>query len=276
MISLLNGLIKFLGTNNWLSDLVDDLKPILMVLFSAVAAAGIAYAVYLGFLLAKAEDQGKRKEAKSRIYKTLLGILIIAVLLATTFVDTSFLTNLESNNRDQDKEWYVIMGGNLYNDKNKLITFSSGNGPKVGNWRISELNSGNGPTINLWHRPRLDNGEFGPGVGWGSTDHAVRITILTQSPADGKCSHASTSTPPCSGRRESCMGAEITNSGNFRVDSVTNNHGQTINTLRLGATGKNFSCQRAGVITISIEYFDLQTSSFQLAVPSLGFKVLKT
>ena len=73
------------GQADWALDLLDDIWPILIAVFAVVGAVATAYAIYLGVLLAKAEDEGKRQQAKSRIIKTTVGIFIILVLTTTLF-----------------------------------------------------------------------------------------------------------------------------------------------------------------------------------------------
>jgi len=84
MHSLLGGAVR---------EMVEELKPVLIVLFSVVGAAAIGYSIYLGFMLAKAEDDGKRQEAKKRIIKTIVGLFIIVILTVVLFTK-SFLDAL--------------------------------------------------------------------------------------------------------------------------------------------------------------------------------------
>jgi len=80
-------MMSFLGwkDTNWATKLVSEIQLYLIIGFALVGAVATIYAIYLGFLIAKAEDEGKRKEAKSRIFKTLVGIFII-VVLSTFFI----------------------------------------------------------------------------------------------------------------------------------------------------------------------------------------------
>jgi H+/Cl- antiporter ClcA len=81
------GIINFLGSEqaNWALDLMEDILPIMLAIFAVIGAVATGYAIYLGTMLAKAEDEGKRKQAKSRIVKTVVGIFIILVLASTLF-----------------------------------------------------------------------------------------------------------------------------------------------------------------------------------------------
>ena len=110
-MNLLGGLFNFLGRTkpgwasvNWATELVWDLQIYLIVLFSVVGSAATAYAIFLGTLLAKAEDEGKRKEAKSRIFKTIAGLFII-VILASSFVGSPpWIVHLLGDVKNMDTE----------------------------------------------------------------------------------------------------------------------------------------------------------------------------
>lgn len=66
----------------WGAELWNELSGILTVIFLVVGAAASAYAVFLGFKLAKAENESKRKEAKDRIIKTFASVFIIVFLVS--------------------------------------------------------------------------------------------------------------------------------------------------------------------------------------------------
>lgn len=247
MINFINGLMSFHGSpNNWMKDLIADLRPYIISIFAVVAAAGVGYAIYLAFLLAKAEDQGKRKEAKGRILKTCIGLGIIVVLTVALF-SNEFLDGLSVNtkNRDEEREWVIRLASPITTGKNKGQY----------NWSLSSV-SGGGGKIQIYRKPRLDNGEFGPEEAWPGTNKAVRVVILTQSPDD---------------KNQKNMGADIKNTG--KINSVTVRPGVTIDTDKLGSTGNYFYALRTGAISISIEYFDIKTGSFQIAVRDLGIRI---
>lgn len=71
--------------SNFITELRDDFKPVLLVIFALIAAAAVVYGVYLGFLLAKAEDHEKRKQARRRMLMTLSSLMII-IILTVVFV----------------------------------------------------------------------------------------------------------------------------------------------------------------------------------------------
>lgn len=66
---------------SWVSKLFDVLYPVLYAIFAVVGAAGIIYAVILGVQLAKAEDNGKRDDAKKRLVSTIVAVAVTLVLI---------------------------------------------------------------------------------------------------------------------------------------------------------------------------------------------------
>ena len=80
-----------------LTSTLTSIKSVINVVFMAtlilVALAAMIYAIYIGFRLAKAEDDGKRKEAKSHLIWAIIGALgaiAIFVLITTVFGENSF------------------------------------------------------------------------------------------------------------------------------------------------------------------------------------------
>ena len=79
----------------WLRNLVDVLNSVVAPILIVIGAVGIIYAIYLGVMLAKAENAEKREEAKKRIINVIVAIVITAALI--------FLMYLFSNNLD----WFI-------------------------------------------------------------------------------------------------------------------------------------------------------------------------
>ena len=73
---------KFTGPYTWLNPLMTILGDILVPILIVLATAGVIYAIYLGVMMAKAEDEGKREEAKKRIINVVIAIAIVVVLIA--------------------------------------------------------------------------------------------------------------------------------------------------------------------------------------------------
>jgi len=86
----------------WLENLLGALESIVGPILIVVGAVGVIYAIYLGVMLAKAENAEKREEAKKRIINVLIAIAITAALI--------FLMYLFSANVD----WF--MGLNKENE----------------------------------------------------------------------------------------------------------------------------------------------------------------
>lgn len=119
------GILKFLGSFSPTdfeyvtleesgTDLVTVLSRVLIAVFALVAAIGIGYAIYLGFLLAKAEDSEKRKQAKSRIVKTLFGLFSI-IILTSAFISNSFFRDIFMGTRDRSPigAYKITLGGQI-------------------------------------------------------------------------------------------------------------------------------------------------------------------
>ena len=82
----------------WLDSLLSALEKIVGPILILVAAVGVIYAIYLGVMLAKAENAEKREEAKKRIINVVIAIAITAVLI--------FIMYLFSNNVN----WFIGIG----------------------------------------------------------------------------------------------------------------------------------------------------------------------
>ena len=112
-MNFLNGLLKAWGdgTNyatrkeyleaagfGWLDSLVSVLESIIGPILIVIGAVGMIYAIYLGVMLAKAENAEKREEAKKRIINVIVAIVITAALI--------FLMYLVTSNID----WFIKIG----------------------------------------------------------------------------------------------------------------------------------------------------------------------
>ena len=76
-----NRMVMFDGT--WGTPLQEGLLIILSVVFAIIGAVAVGYAIYLGIMLAKAGDESKRQQAKSRMMKTFAGLFIVVILFTT-------------------------------------------------------------------------------------------------------------------------------------------------------------------------------------------------
>ncbi len=76
---------------NLLANVFDIISIILWVALAIVGAIGSIYAIYLGVQLAKADEQGKRDDAKKHLITT---IIAVGVTLALILVFNIFLPML--------------------------------------------------------------------------------------------------------------------------------------------------------------------------------------
>lgn len=70
----------------WLIGVFEGLDTFLVPLLIAVATAGMIYAVYLGINMIRAEDTGKREEAKKRLIWAVIGIVVIIAGIALLYI----------------------------------------------------------------------------------------------------------------------------------------------------------------------------------------------
>jgi len=98
-------MLKFLA-ETWGQKLVLDMQPFVLAIFAVIGSVATGYAIFLGTMLAKAEDESKRQQAKSRIVKTVVGLFIL-FFLSGFFIPIfngvpllyHFLDGIEDNSR---------------------------------------------------------------------------------------------------------------------------------------------------------------------------------
>lgn len=72
-------------------EFIAELSNILVWIISIVGVLMVLYAVYIGYLFATATDEGKRRAAKSRLFKILSSVLIVYALAACLkVIDVNF------------------------------------------------------------------------------------------------------------------------------------------------------------------------------------------
>ena len=71
-----------------LNSVFNVLSIVLWVILGIVGAVGAIYAIWLGIKLAKAEDQGKRDEAKKHLIAVAIavGVTVVLILFFNTFL----------------------------------------------------------------------------------------------------------------------------------------------------------------------------------------------
>lgn len=65
----------------WMNQVFGPISIVLYIILGIVGAAGAIYAVYLGIQLARADEQGKRDEAKKHLITVLIAIGVTLVLI---------------------------------------------------------------------------------------------------------------------------------------------------------------------------------------------------
>ena len=81
------------GTRDVLNEVFSIISIVLWVVLGIVGAIGAIYAIYLGVQLARADEQGKRDDAKKHLITV---IIAVGVTLALILVFNTFLPALLS------------------------------------------------------------------------------------------------------------------------------------------------------------------------------------
>ena len=79
---------EYEGSFGVLDTVFNVLSIVLWVILGIVGAVGAIYAIWLGIKLAKAEDQGKRDEAKKHLIAVAIavGVTVVLILFFNTFL----------------------------------------------------------------------------------------------------------------------------------------------------------------------------------------------
>ena len=64
-----------------LDQVVETVQAIFNIILGLGLVVAIVFAIYVGFRLASAEDEGKRKEAKKQMLWTIVAIFAVALLI---------------------------------------------------------------------------------------------------------------------------------------------------------------------------------------------------
>lgn len=98
LLSSMLGVIQFkTGTTYaWLNGILKVLNDVLVPILIVVGAVGTIYAIYLGVMMAKAENAEKREESKKRIINAIiaLAVVVVLVLLMKLFTSKDILVNI--------------------------------------------------------------------------------------------------------------------------------------------------------------------------------------
>lgn len=79
---------------NVMEPILKLMQSVLVPLLILVGTAGSIYAVILGVNYSKAEDPGKREEAKKRLVNAILGIVIMIALLIILWLFTKYADSI--------------------------------------------------------------------------------------------------------------------------------------------------------------------------------------
>ena len=93
---------KFEGAYAWLNPLIQVLQNIILPILIVVATAGVIYAIYLGVMMAKAEDESKREEAKKRIINVVIALAVTIVLMIVFFALIKVLPDILDSAKNMD------------------------------------------------------------------------------------------------------------------------------------------------------------------------------
>ena len=76
------------GTDTVLSEVFNIISMVLWIILAVVGAVGAVYAIYLGVRLARADDQGKRDDAKKHLITVCIavGVTLALILVFNTFL----------------------------------------------------------------------------------------------------------------------------------------------------------------------------------------------
>ncbi|MGN1212807.1 MAG: Mbov_0395 family pilin-like conjugal transfer protein, partial [Christensenellales bacterium] len=69
------------GDYAFLNPILKVLNDIIWPILIVVAAVGTIYAIYLGVMMAKAENAEKREEAKKRVINAVIAVVVMVVLI---------------------------------------------------------------------------------------------------------------------------------------------------------------------------------------------------
>ena len=78
----------------WLDPILKVLDEIVWPILIVLASVGVIYAIYLGVILAKAENAEAREEAKKRIINVVIAIVIVVVLVLLMKLFVQYAPNL--------------------------------------------------------------------------------------------------------------------------------------------------------------------------------------
>lgn len=82
------------STYEFLNPILQTLSDILWPILIVVAAIGTIYAIYLGVMMAKAENAEKREESKKRIINAVIALVVTVVLISLMQIFINFAPSI--------------------------------------------------------------------------------------------------------------------------------------------------------------------------------------
>ena len=76
----------------FMKTICDALNTLLWPILIIVASVGSIYAIFLGINMAKAEDSGKREEARKRLINTIIAMAVTVVIII--LIQVVFIPNI--------------------------------------------------------------------------------------------------------------------------------------------------------------------------------------
>ena len=120
------GIFKMLGSPTgsgnvpaiaqFIDNISSPLNALMIGVLVIIALAAVVFAIYVGFRLAKAEDDGKRKEAKQQLLWSIIAVVVcvaMAVLITAVLDEFSFdkaSRIREGGNSDIDDAVGILVG----------------------------------------------------------------------------------------------------------------------------------------------------------------------
>jgi len=68
-------------TEGVIHEVIRTIQIVMTSLLALLGMAAIVFAIYVGFRLASAEDEGKRKEAKKQLLWTIIAVIAVVLLI---------------------------------------------------------------------------------------------------------------------------------------------------------------------------------------------------
>jgi|GEM_PF-7076280 len=127
----------------WGQQLLKDIYPILVAVFTVAGSLALIFSVYLGFMLAKAEDEGKRTKAKKRIVNTIASLIMIAIMVTIT---VSLKDNVFSGSTSFND--YQLSSTTIEANKKATLTLKKNGTDYTGEWSLkSQYTDNSGVTV---------------------------------------------------------------------------------------------------------------------------------